>query len=160
MVKPFLIFLLFPLVSFADALPGVPVSEYADTEASTNIPLVVDFARFDRLAFSLALDASPSNSLEVAVGTDADADGRLCAAETALAFGYDCGTWYELNATNEVVTGEVVSGDGRVGREWLLKRRQIDPSWNVIRIVRRGAGAIAESVKVDERLVRFRVEIR
>ena len=76
----------------------LPEAEFADTEVSTNVALAVGAARNRRLVFSVELQASPSNNVEVAVGCDADADGRLSLAESALVVGYDCGEWFVRSA--------------------------------------------------------------
>ncbi len=47
-------------------------SEAAVSEATTNVPFAVDFGAMSRVSFTLALDASPTNAVEVSVGTDAD----------------------------------------------------------------------------------------
>ena len=80
--------------SFAVEVGALPGAEFADTEVSTNVVLSVGAARNRRLVFSVELQASPSNNIEVAVGCDADADGRLSLAESALVVGYDCGEWF------------------------------------------------------------------
>ena len=43
--------------------------------------------------FSISLEASPSNSVEVSIGADANADGNLSPEEAAYTFGFDCGRW-------------------------------------------------------------------
>ena len=60
----------------------LPPCDYADAECSTNFPVAVDFSTMSRFEFSLALDASPSNAVEVAIGTDADGDGNLSVEES------------------------------------------------------------------------------
>ena len=75
--------------SFAVEVGALPGAEFADTEVSTNVALAVGAARNRRLVFSVEFQASPSNNVEVAVGCDADADGRLSLAESALVVGYE-----------------------------------------------------------------------
>ena len=60
--------------AFAVEVGALPGAEFADTEVSTNVALSVGAARNRRLVFSVELQASPSNNVEVAVGCDADAD--------------------------------------------------------------------------------------
>lgn len=48
-------------------VPSLPPCEFADTEVSTNIPVAVSLKSTSRLAFSLSLDASPTNAVEVEV---------------------------------------------------------------------------------------------
>ena len=48
-------------------VPSLPPCEFADTEVSTNIPVAVSLESTSRLEFSLSLDASPTNAVEVEV---------------------------------------------------------------------------------------------
>ncbi len=98
-MKRFIFHLVFSVLSaaaFAEriALPVLPVSSFADTEASTNIAIAaLDASR--SFSVSLSLDAGASNCVEVAVGHDAaPSDGGLSAAEVSLLFGWDCGRWF------------------------------------------------------------------
>jgi hypothetical protein len=98
-MKRFIFHFLFSVLSaaaFAEriALPVLPVSSFADTEASTNIATAaLDASR--SFSVSLSLDAGASNCVEVAVGHDAaPSDGGLSAAEVSLLFGWDCGRWF------------------------------------------------------------------
>ena len=67
-----LVFSVLSAVVFAARIapPTLPPSAFADTEASTNIAIAVQDASRS-FSFSLALDASASNCVEVAVGSDA-----------------------------------------------------------------------------------------
>ena len=60
----------------------LPASEYADTEVSTNFPFSVLFEQKNQIEVTLALDTTPTNNVEVALGTDADGDGNLSPEET------------------------------------------------------------------------------
>ena len=42
--------------------------------------------------------------MEVAIGCDADENGRLSLDETAPAVGYDSGVWFVRSAANDSVT--------------------------------------------------------
>ena len=70
--------LLLPSVALAVRVDPLPfdASEDAISEATTNIPFAVDFRTVSRIEFALTLDASPTNAVEVSVGTDADVEGR------------------------------------------------------------------------------------
>ena len=72
----------------------LPVSPYADTEVSTNI--VFNRHRSDVKEFELkfTLDCSPSNCIQVALGTDADGDGDLSFAETGAVYGWRNGRYF------------------------------------------------------------------
>ena len=141
-------------------VPPMSASEFADTEVSTNLPISVCFAVMSRLAFTLSLDASPSNSVEIAVGIDGDGDGSLSPFEAAYAFGYDCGRWFVRDAARDAETFETEDRDGRVGREFLLRKRQLSEEWNLLRVTRRGTGAVGEMVLAEGRKPGYCVEVR
>ena len=98
-VKRFIFHLVFSVLSsaaFAERIapPVLPVSAFADTEASTNIAIAVQDASRS-FSVSLSLDAGASNCVEVAIGHDAaPSDGGLSVAEASLLFGWDCGRWF------------------------------------------------------------------
>ena len=134
---------------FAVEVAGLPGAEFADTEVSTNVALSVGAARNRRLVFSVELQASPSNNVEVAVGCDADADGRLSLAESALVVGYDCGEWFVRSAAKDAVTSAAVSDAGTFRRVYEVRSRHVDPSWNLVKVTRRGFGAANETVTIE-----------
>lgn len=144
----------------------LPPCDYADTECSTNFPVSVNLATMSRFEFTLALDASPSNSVEVAIGTDADGDGNLSVEESAYAFGYDCGTWFcrdiakdrlDTLATVPVAT---LSPTNRIERSFALNRHKVRSVWNLAKVTRRGAAPIGEHASVKGRLVGFKLSIK
>ena len=134
---------------FAVEVGAMPGAEFADTEVSTNVALSVGAARNRRLVFSVELQASPSNNVEVAVGCDADADGRLSLAESALVVGYDCGEWFVRSAAKDSAEIVAVSDSGTFRRVYELRSRRVDPSWNLVMVTRRGFGATNERVAVE-----------
>ena len=95
----------------------LPVSPYADTEVSTNI--VFNRHRSDVKEFELkfTLDCSPSNCIQVALGTDADGDGDLSFAETGAVYGWRNGRYF----IEDVVAGKryehSISADERTGTQ-------------------------------------------
>ena len=58
--------------AFGVTVSALPQSEYADTEVSTNIAFAVERPAMTRIEFTVALDATPTNNVEVAIGTDAN----------------------------------------------------------------------------------------
>ena len=65
----FLLMLAFlPTVAFGVTVGALPLSEYADTEVSTNIPFAVSLDTMSRIEFALTFDASPTNAEEVSAG--------------------------------------------------------------------------------------------
>ena len=85
--------MLFPLAALGTTVSELPPSGFADTEVSTNIAFVVDRSTMTRIEFTVALEATPTNNVEVAIGTDGNGDGNLSVEESAYVFGYDCGQW-------------------------------------------------------------------
>ena len=144
-----IVLVLLALGSFGIEVPALPQSEFADTEVSTNVALSVGAARNRRLVFSVELQASPSNNVEVAVGCDADADGHLSLAESALVVGYDCGEWFVRSAAKDSAESVAVSDSGTFRREYELRSRRVAPSWNLVKVTRRGFGATNERVAVE-----------
>ena len=87
-MKGILTLLLFMGVASAWAAGPVALSlppvEKADAEVVTNMPLPVLSRRAGGGAFSLGCRATPTNSVEIAFGADADEDGVLAPRETQL----------------------------------------------------------------------------
>ena len=146
--------------SFAVDVPALPDAAYADTEVSTNFTFAVGEGSNRRLVFTVELEASPSNNVEVAIGCDADADGRLSIAETALTVGYDCGEWFVRSAANDSTMYSDVADSGTFCRTYEVRSRYIDPNWNMVKVTRRGLGATSESVAVELRPFGFGIMVR
>lgn len=85
-------------------VPSQPVSPYADTEVSTNV--VINKADISYSDLHFAFDGTPTNSLELAFGTDVNTNGVLEAEEIASRFGWRSGRYFIENA----VSGEVLDG--------------------------------------------------
>ena len=137
--------------SFAVEVGALPQSEFADTEVSTNFTFAVGAVANRRLVLTLELQASPSNNVEVAIGCDANCDGHLSLDESGLTVGYDSGEWFVHSAEKDAVTSEAVSDVGIFRREYMIRSRHVDPSWNLVKVTRRGVGAADESVAVEQR---------
>ena len=139
-----------PLLAKVARVAEQPPSEFADTEVVTNVAIAVRDAERTHVEASIALAASPSNSVEVSFGVDADGDGKLCFDEIDWTLGYRCGAWFCRDArTDDFVEWPELQGDGRVRRSVRLRRHEVNPAWNVARVVRRGVVSVSESVVVD-----------
>ena len=136
-------------VAFAVEVGSLPTSEYADTEVSTNFTFSVGEGGGRRLVFSLELQATPTNNVEVAIGHDANCDGHLSIDETALAVGYDCGEWFVRSLSKDSVVSSVVADSGTFCRTYEIRSRNVDPNWNLVKVTRRGLAASNESVSVE-----------
>ena len=151
---------LLPMAAFAVTVEPLPQSEFADTEVSTNIAFAVERPAMTRIEFTVSLDATPTNNVEVAIGTDANGDGNLAVEESAYVFGYDCGTWFARSAGLEGLGSLEGLGGGRVEKTFVLKRRQLDTAWNLVKVTRRGCGAVCELVEANGRKPGFKLEVR
>ena len=145
--------MLIPVVAHGVTVEPLPLSEYADAEVSTNMPFVVSLDSMSRLEFSLSLDSSVTNSVEVSVGTDADGDGDLSLDETDYTVGCRCGVWFQRDAVRDSEVETVGEGGGGQRRErlFVLKKRKLDPAWNLVKVTRRGVAEIGEIVLVEGR---------
>ena len=146
--------------AFGVTVSALPQSEYADTEVSTNIAFAVERPAMTRIEFTVALDATTTNNVEVAIGTDTNSDGNLAVEEAAYVFGYDCGAWFARSAGLEGLGSLEGLGGGRVEKTFVLKRRQLDTAWNLVKVTRRGCGAVCELVEANGRKPGFKLEVR
>ena len=159
------------LASFAVGVPELPRSAYVDTEASTNFPIAVEDDGKHWMTFVVSLAESPSNNVEVAVGTDADGNGVLGVDEADWAIGYDCGRWFTRKMENgewrelRMENGEwKAESEGKGAfhllpstlnsgqRKFVLTSKGLDARWNLARVTRRGLGVSAEQVIVKCKL--------
>ena len=132
---------------------SLPEAVTPDAEVSTNIALDVNAARLQTLTLSVEFESCVTNEVLVAIGADADLDGDLSVDEADIVFGCDCGAWYSA----DLRTGEIETATTNA---LVIGKRQFDPVWNRLKVVRRGFGEISETVGVDEERVRFDIRIR
>ena len=171
-----------PVAAFGVTVEPLPPSGFADTEVSTNIAFVVDRSAMSRIEFTVALDATPTNNVEVAIGTDENGDGNLSVEEAAYAFGYDCGKWFVRDQVKVRGEGEQWNlssySAGQPEQEsnilcspspstftysshtFILKTRKLDAAWDTVKVTRRGCGAVCELVKAEGRKPGFKLEVR
>ena len=163
-MKMLLPFLFAPMSVFAVTVSELPSAEFADTEVSTNIAFVVDRSMMTRIEFTVELDATPTNNVEVAIGTDGNGDGNLSVEEAAYTFGYDCGTWFcRARDENKVETTAVdlnLQPQPRLSHSFILKMRKLDTAWDLVKVTRRGFGAVCELVKAEGRKPGLKLEVR
>ena len=134
-------------------VPLLPEAVSPDAEVSTNIALNVNAARLQTLTLSVEFESCVTNEVLVAIGADADLDGDLSVDEADIVFGCDCGAWYRA----DLRMGEIETATTNA---LVIGKRQFDPAWNRLKVVRRGFGEIGESVGKDEERVRFDIRIR
>ena len=151
---------LLPMAALAVTVEPLPQSAFADTEVSTNVAFAVERPAMTRIEFTVSLDATPTNNVEVAIGTDANSDGNLAVEEAAYVFGYDCGAWFARSAGLEGLGSLEGLGGGRVEKTFVLKRRQLDTAWNLVKVTRRGCVSACELVEAKGRKPGFKLEVR
>ena len=134
---------------FGMEVPPLPEAAFPDAEVSTNFTFAVGEGNNRRLVFSLELQASPSNNVEVAIGCDADGDGHISLDESGLTIGYDCGEWFVRSAAKDAVTSAAVSDAGTFRCVYEVRSRHVDPSWNLVKVTRRGFGVANENVTIN-----------
>ena len=149
-MKNLLLVALLPAGLFADEVnvSNFGTSNYADTEIATNIAFQVDTENFNRLEFSLRLDRSASNSLEIAIGKDTDLNGILSLDETDMDFGCDCGNWFIRSSDDDSIKWETVQGS--FVRDFVLRKSEMKSDWNLVKITRRGEGVSSDVVAVRQ----------
>ena len=151
-----LVALLVHASAFAGArvvVSSLPEAVTPDAEVCTNIALNVNAARLQTLTIAVAFDSCATNEVLIALGADADLDDDLSVDEADIVFGCDCGAWYRA----DLRTGEIETATTNA---LVIGKRQFDPAWNRLKVVRRGFGEIGESVEKDEERVRFDIRIR
>jgi hypothetical protein len=138
-------------------LPSLPIGELPNSEVVTNVALG-SLDRLDWISFSIALDASASNLLSIAVGaTSGDA---LSLEEADFEWGYDCGKWFYADTATGLLEEWPSAETGRVERALAISHRDFNPQWNRIRIVKRGLGDLhVEAVQTNEHK-KFSIKLR
>ena len=153
-----LLFLSF-VVAAEVAVGPLPASDYADTEVSTNFVFSDGEGQNRGIIFTVELQATPSNNVEVAIGVDADEDGRLSLDESELCVGYDCVTWFVRSSYYDTVTTTDVADSGVFRRTYRVRARRVNPLWNIVKVTRRGVDVSSESVSVERVEHGFKVRL-
>ena len=139
-------------------LPTLPCGELPNSEVVTNVALNVDYARLEKLTFSLELNASASNCLSIAVGTAAG--DALTLDEADFEWGYDCGKWFRSDTATGDVDEWPEPGTGRVSRMLTIERSDFNPQWNRLRIIKRGVGDVEVGLSYSREYTKFTIRIR
>ena len=158
-----LVALLVHASAFAGArmvVPSLPEPGAPDAEVATNFPLTVNAERLERMTVAVSLDSCVTNEVLVAIGADADNDGVLSMDESDIVFGCDCGVWYRTDLRTGSASTEGSDPPVEATSAVVIGKREFDPAWNLVKVVRRGLGEIGETVEVGEERVRFEIRIR
>ena len=148
-MKSLLLCLALPLAAVGVEISQLGAPEFLDTEVSTNITFEVSFDAMSRMNFAISLDASPTNCVEAAIGTDTDNDGNLSPEETDYTVGYRCGKWFQRDAVADAETETTETHTGRIERMFTLRKRKLNPAWNLLKVTRRGVAEIGEVALVE-----------
>ena len=108
----------FAVVQSASALtiPELSTPMFADTEVTTNVAMTAWIETTRLFTIILQFDATSSNNVQVAFGTDESTDGNLSDEETGLTLGWDCGAWFISSdaVTNRFTAAPAGSGGQKV----------------------------------------------
>ena len=101
------------------AAPQLPESPYDDGEISTNIQFCAGDERSRTFSLSFDIDATATNTVQLAFGKDADANGELDWQEIDFLVGWRCGGWFfrDKRAGRESFAPEP---DGHRHMDWRL----------------------------------------
>ena len=89
------LFLVLTMSVLASPVPvSLPSVVHADTETTTNVAFAAGIPYSGKFALSLECLTTPSNNVQVAFGTDKNANGVLDLEETELLTGWDCSAWF------------------------------------------------------------------
>ena len=173
----------------ATVCPGqLPRGEYADTEATTNVPFAFGPQGARNFRFELSLAGTPSNNVQLAFGRDADSDGVLAAGETGMTFAWDCGGWRIVNGeTGETLSSAAATTNCAKALAWDLRLRRGRPQrlavsengvpvfaelasspepwfhsagWDMLRLTVRGVDAPQEDVRVGMEISGYTIRMR
>ncbi len=171
-------------------VPAQPVSEFADTEVSTNIVLHASRTDTREFGIHIQLDGTPTNDLEVAFGRDTNTNGVLEVDEVETVYGWRAGRYFVENvrawerieseaATNAlcgVVDVQLRNDAQTVPRRFTATCGGVAAfpelattpppawlfreEWDMVRVTRRGAGVPSEWVRCDIEYASFAIRLR
>ena len=182
----------FPLAAFAKAIvvSPLPVSQYADTEVTTNIAFNAIRSDVKTFELNFLLECSSSNCIQVALGRDADSDGILSFAETDVVYGWRNGWCFVEDVKGACRYEEKVSSLEKESQNFSISIQTTKeyqpkvfsaivgstsvfvsltetvlawlyrPKWNLMRITRRGVGLPLQWVSYDVKYAQLYITVR
>ena len=170
-------------------IQSLPVSPYADTEVSTNIPVNKADIGYSDLHFAFV--GTPTNNLEFAFGTDVNTNGVLDVEEMETRFGWRSGRYFIENArtweslhSGTVPETQSLSVDMHIFVQWtpqIASRVEVSGvnassfcdiatnappawlwrrEWNLMRVTRRGTEQPSDWVSCDEAAYGFIIRVQ
>lgn len=170
-------------------VPTLPLVGFSDIEETTNVAFVTSGTGIQALEVRIEYTGTDSNCVEIAFGRDADGNGDLAAEEMRLLFGWRGGRRFvEDVALDERTYEEAAPASGRrflslsVRTDWKRVPRKAtftcesgpcfvslaadaprflcDSSWNLVKVVRRGAFDANERCVVRSDAQKFVLMVR
>jgi hypothetical protein len=166
------------------------VSPFADTEVSTNVVIHESRTDVRNVRIHFQLEGTPTNNLEVAFGCDANTNGVLDVSEIETVYGWRGGRYFVENvrAWERIETPAAATALCGVIDIQLHNDKHFEPrsfaatcggepafvslsttpppawlfrnEWNMVRVVRRGAGTPSEWVRCDIKHDSFAIKVR
>ena len=169
-------------------VPAQPVSEFADTEVSTNIVLHASRTDTREFGIRIQLAGTPTNDLEVAFGRDSNTNGVLDVQEIDTVYGWRGGRYFienvraweriETVAATNALCGVIdihLENDAELvprrftatcGGEAAFTQFATPPpwlfrsDWTLMKVTRRGVGVPSEWIRCDIGYNCFTIRIR
>ena len=157
-------------MAWQQTLALLPPPTHADTEETTNVPCRIDAPSTKELRVEVAVHGTLSNNVESTIGTDRNGDGKLSFDEEGVTVEWVCGEFFVRGIGGEIIgnceTGTVSfvtygpDTNGFVTAVLTVPiRRQksnpgwlYDPTWNMVRVTKRGTDEPMERVTVATRV--------
>ena len=185
-----LLFLPFAAVGARVAVAPMEISPYLDTEVSTNVAINTWRSNARQVDLRLQLDGTPSNSLEVAFGRDANRNGVPDLGEVDAVYGWRGGRYFIENVREWERFESVSAASGQCGvcSFRLRNGKDVTPrgfsavcdgaaafpelasapppawlyrrEWDCMRVTRRGVGTPSGWIRCDIEYEFFRISIR
>ena len=159
-------------------MPVLPPPTHADTEVSTNMPCQIDALSIKEARLEFALHGTPSNNVESTIGPDRNGDGKLSFDEEGVTVEWVCGEFFVRGIGGEIIgnceTGTVSfvaygpDTNGFVTAVLTIPIRRhkanpdwfYDPTWNMVRVTKRGIDEPMERVTVATKVAGFQIIVR
>ena len=162
-------------------MPLLSRSTHADTEVTTNVSCQIDAPSIKETRVEFALQGTPSNNVESVIGTDKDGDGELSFDEEGLKVEWVCGEWFvrsgigdwglgigngETGTVSFVTYGPDTNGFVTAVLTIPIRRHKANPdwfynpTWNMVRVTKRGIDEPMERVTVATKVAGFQIIVR
>lgn len=163
---------------------SLPPIGHIDCEVSTNVVLATS-SKMSEIEFTLSLLSTPSNSVEVAFGTDEDLDGDISRAEKEFVIECECGAWQIVDSKdgNKYIYAESLGENEFKWNAWMPKNydsKRINVSlngqpifaqlphdmfvfkrsWTHMKITSRGKGNCFRNLNVAQSKGKFYIRVR